>query len=313
MRVVVTGVAGFIGSAVARALLASGDEVVGVDCLLPDLYPADVKQRQVDALVGRQGFSFAPLDLRTDEVRPLLEDADVVVNMAALPGLAKSWECFAAYQGCNTLVVQRLLAGLADHPDVHLVQASTSSVYGRLAQGDEAGPLAPISPYAVTKLAAEHLVSAYRAGFGVRATVLRYFSVYGPGQRPDMAYSILCERLLEGRAVQVTGDGRQTRSNTYVDDVVAATVEACRIRPDGAVLNVCGSERISLLDALGVLADELGEQPHVEFLPGRAGDQAHTGGDAARAREVLGWRPVVGIEDGLRRQARRARAGALGA
>ena len=306
MRVLVTGVGGFIGSAVAHGLLASGHDVVGVDCLLGVLYPAEVKRLRIAGLSARPDFRFEHVDLRDQGLGPLLDGVDVVVNEAAMPGLDLSWTEFRLYQDSNVLVVHRLLEELRRRPGVHLVQASTSSVYGDFACGDESLPTRPTSPYGVTKLAAEHLVGAYREHHGTTATVLRYFSVFGPGQRPDMAYARFCGGLLRDETLSVTGDGSQLRSNTYIDDVVEATVAAVVARADGEVLNICGGTAISVLDAIRVLADELGVDARVEHVAARAGDQVHTHGNADRALAVLGWRPRSDLVEGLRRQARHA-------
>ena len=306
MKIVVTGAAGFVGAATASRLLDDGHEVIGIDCFLPDLYPADTKRARLDGVLGRAGFTFVESDLRHESVSPYLDDVDVLVNLAAMPGLTSSWIDFKTYVDCNTTLTQRLLSDLRLHPEVHFVQASTSSVYGAVAEGDEDGPLLPVSPYGVTKLAAEQLVSAFRESFGLRATTLRYFSVYGPSQRPDQAYSVFCRDLLTGSPLRVTGTGQQSRSSTYIGDVVEATVLACEHRPDGAVLNVCGGEEIVLLDAIELIADELGVTPRIDFVAERPGDQRRTCGDSTRASETLGWKPSMPIDAGIRLQARAA-------
>lgn len=310
MKIVVTGAAGFVGAATASRLLDDGHDVIGIDCYLPDLYPADTKRARLDGVLGRSGFTFVEADLRHVSIAPHLDDVDVLVNLAAMPGLTSSWVDFKTYVDCNTTLTQRLLSDLRLHPEVHFVQASTSSVYGLVAEGDESCPLSPVSPYGVTKLAAEQLVAAFRASFGLRATTLRYFSVYGPSQRPDQAYSVFCRDLLSGSPLRVTGNGRQSRSSTYIGDVVEATVRACEQRPDGAVLNVCGGEEIVLLDAIDVIADELGVTPRIDFVADRPGDQRRTCGDSSRACEVLGWSPAMPIDAGIRLQARAAAADA---
>jgi len=306
VKAIVTGAAGFIGAAVTERLLRDGHDVLGVDAFLPDLYPAEVKRARARGMLGHPSLDLLDLDLRTCSLAPWLDGVDVVVHLAALPGLVGSWDDFRTYQDCNVLATQRLLADLAAEPGPRLVLASTSSVYGAEVDGDEDAPLVPVSPYGVTKLAAERLVDAYRASHGLEAAVLRYFSVYGPGQRPDMAYAVVCERLLAGLPVPIVGTGRQSRCNTHIDDVVEATVRAAEARIDGAVLNVCGQEEIALLDAVAVLADELGIEPVIEGLPARAGDQLRTRGDSDRAHALLGWSPRVALEDGLRGQARAA-------
>ena len=280
--------------------------MVGVDCLLPDLYPAAVKRARLVGLLDRPGFSALDVDLRSGSIASALAHADVVVHLAAMPGLTASWHDFGTYLDCNVRATQQVLDDLVRAPGAHLVHVSSSSVYGAVADGDESQPCRPVSPYGVTKLAAENLVASYRSELAVSASVLRYFSVCGPGQRPDMAYAMFCERLLSRVPITITGDGRQTRSNTFIDDVVHATVLACEARPDGEVLNISGREEISVLDAVSVLADELGVPAVVEHVVARAGDQRRTAGRSARAREVLGWAPVTGIDEALRSQARHA-------
>jgi nucleoside-diphosphate-sugar epimerase len=177
-------------------------------------------------------------------------------------------------------------------------------VYGQFAVGDEQEPREPYSPYGVTKLAAENLVLAHARNFGLDVTVLRYFSLYGPRQRPDMGYHIFCETLLDGRAVTIFGDGRQTRSNTHVADAVSATVAALRVPTSGEVMNVAGGQTIELLEAVHVLADELGVRPEIRFASPRPGDQRATAGDSSKARDLLQWTPSVDIIEGLQGQAR---------
>ncbi len=220
-----------------------------------------------------------------------------------MPGLMKSWTDFDVYVGCNLLAVERLLAAVERAGVGRFVQISTSSVYGRFAVGDESLPTEPFSPYGVSKLAAEKLVLAHVANFGLDAVILRYFSLYGPRQRPDMGYHLFCEAMLDGRPITVFGDGRQRRSNTYVSDAVSATVAALDRGSGGDVVNICGDQTIELLDAIGVLADELGVEPIIEFAQPRPGDQRDTSGDATRARRVLRWSPEVSVDVGLRRQA----------
>ena len=305
MKVVVAGGAGFIGAAVSERLASDGHDVTAVDCHLGVLYPQEVSRERAERL-NQQGVRTLMLDLRRDSVDDLVHEADVIINEAAMPGLSPSWTDFQTYQDCNLLVVQRLLDAVSRRPGAHFVQASTSSVYGEVADGDESMPVRPVSPYGVTKLAAENLVAAYRRTHGVSATVLRYFSVYGPGQRPDMAYAIICDRLTRGLPISVTGDGRQSRTNTYIDDVVAATIAAAQRRPDGETMNVCGHDEIALLDAIEILAGEIGTRPVIEFVDARAGDQRRTRGDAGLAKRVLAWEACVGIDEGQRRQAAHA-------
>lgn len=306
MKVLVTGAAGFIGAALCRRLLNEGHEVIGVDNFSDILYPSEVKRARLVGLASWRSWSFAELDVSTDSLGDLLNGVHVVVNEAAVPGLLPSWDSFESYSLSNTVGVHRILRDLKERPEVHLVHASTSSVYGKVAIGDEEGPTEPVSPYGVTKLAAENLIRIYRQSFGISATVLRYFSVFGPEQRPDMAYALFCRALLSGQPLMVTGDGAQRRSNTYIDDVVDATVRAAEARCDGLTANVCGDSSISLLEAIAILGDELRVEPQVHFVAARAGDQRETSGKADRAAMELGWTAQTPIDLGLRHQARAA-------
>lgn len=302
MKVVVTGAAGFIGSHVVDALLARGDEVIGIDCFT-DYYDRTEKQRNLSGAMGHQRFTLAEIDLRTDEIEPWLDGADAVINEAATPGLVLSWDDFERYEGCNVSAVFRLIKASQRVGLPRFVQASTSSVYGPVATGAEASATRPLSPYGVTKLAAEHLLLAHHDMFGFPVVVLRYFSIYGPRQRPDMAYRIFCERLIRGDPITVYGDGRQSRGNTYVSDCVGATLAALERGDPGAVLNVGGGLEIALLEAIELIADALGVEPTVDYRPARPGDQRRTLADTARARSVLAWAPQVDPEVGLPREA----------
>jgi nucleoside-diphosphate-sugar epimerase len=307
--VLVTGAAGFIGSHLSEALLGAGHDVVGVDCFT-DYYARELKEQNVAAARGHTRFTFAESDLRTADLDPLVDGVDVVINLAATPGLVLSWDDFDRYESCNVSAVQRLIEACRRAGVGRFVQASTSSVYGAEATGDEQRPTEPVSPYGVTKLAAEHLLQAYHRTHGFPVVVLRYFSIYGPRQRPDMAYRIFAERLLRGEPVTVYGDGLQTRGNTYVDDCVAATVLATERGEPGRAFNIGGGRPISLLDALHALAAALGVEPRIEFRPARPGDQRNTFADTARAAAELGWQPTVEPDEGLARQAAWLRANA---
>jgi UDP-glucuronate 4-epimerase len=301
LQVLVTGAAGFIGSHLCETLLADGHRVVGVDAFV-DYYARERKERNLAGLRGCPGFTFHEADLRAAALEPLLEGVDVVVNEAGMPGLARSWTDTEAYLSCNVLAVQRLSEAAVRVGLPRLVHVSTSSVYGTEAVGDEATPTRPISPYGVTKLAAEHLLMAYHDEFGLPALVLRYFSIYGPRQRPEMAYALFTEKLLDGRAITVYGDGRQSRSNTYVSDCVAGTVAALERGEPGEVYNIGGGQELALIDAIGIIAGEVGVEPQLSYEPPRRGDQRRTAADVSKARRVLGYEPLVRPEEGLRRQ-----------
>ena len=302
MRILITGVAGFIGSRVAERLLNEGHEILGLDCFLTDLYPASFKRQRVQHLSQADSFTFRRLDLRRGFPTDLLEGVDVVINFAAMAGLAPSWMKFKVYQDCNLLSTYFLLDAMRSHRDIHLVHASTSSVYGLHAIGAEDSPLNPASPYGVTKLAAEQLIVSYGRTFKLPLTILRYFSVYGPHQRPDMAFSMMIVSIANGREITIFGDGEQTRSNTYIDDAVTATVLAVECGGDGRTFNVCGDEEISLLDFVQIASGILDREPILRFAPQRLGDQRHTRGDALAIRAELGWAATMSFQSGIRAQ-----------
>ncbi len=303
MRVLVTGAAGFIGSHLSEALVAQGHDVVGVDAFIP-YYPRPFKERNLEGLRAGERFAFHELDLRTASIEPLLDGIDAVVHLAAMPGLVRSWTDFDLYLTCNVAATSRLLDACRAQDVGRFIHISTSSVYGLDAIGDEDMPTTPVSPYGVTKLAAEHLVLAYVRTFGFPAAILRYFSIFGPRQRPDMAYRIFTEALSEGRPITVFGDGEQSRSSTFVTDAVAGTIAAITGASVGGIYNIAGGRRITLNQAIATIADELGVTPSIEHGPARGGDQRHTEADTTRAREAFGYRATVDPEDGLREQVR---------
>jgi len=303
VRVLVAGAAGFIGTHLCRALDAQGIDVVGIDCFLPDSYAAEVKRANADELDVLPRVEVVVADIREPLPRSALDGVTSIVNLAAMPGLMKSWDDFDLYESCNVTGVHRLIEDAVRLDVEHFVQVSTSSVYGTFATGSETDPLTPISPYGVTKLAGEKLVAAYGASRGLPFSVLRYFSVYGPGQRPDMAYHIICERLLADEEITIFGDGAQSRSNTYVSDVVDGTVRALLAPADGATMNIAGGETVTLLEAVAMLGEAVGRAPRLAFEPARPGDQRHTRGDASLAERLIGYRATTHVREGLRAQA----------
>jgi nucleoside-diphosphate-sugar epimerase len=301
MKCVVTGAAGFIGSHLCEGLLGLGHEVVGLDAFVA-YYPRAVKEGNLTLCRAHPRFRFERCDLRSDPLDEVLDGADVVFHLAAQAGLTQSWIDFDTYATCNVQATQRLLESLRRAlPRPRLVHASTSSVYGEFASGDETLPTRPVSPYGVTKLAAEHLCRAYGETYGIPVVVLRYFSVYGPRQRPDMGYHRFIRGLLADEPVSVYGDGQQVRGNTYVADCVAATVAAAEARP-GEVYNVGGGEAASVWDILRMLEELVGRPARVKQEPARNGDQRHTFADTAKLYGHLGWRPGTTLRDGLARQ-----------
>ena len=302
-RALVTGCAGFIGSHLAEALLATGHEVVGVDCF-SDNYPRAHKQANLAAARDHDRFTFAAADLVTVDAERLLDGIDVVFHLAAEPGVRSSWgRRFDRYLRNNVRATQRLLEASAARPERRIVYASSSSVYGeseRLPTPEDATPQ-PLSPYGVTKLAAEQLCRLYHANHGVDAVALRFFSVYGPRQRPDMAFRCFCEAAVAGTPIELYGDGRQTRDFTFVGDVVAAArAAAVAGGVAGQVYNIGGGARVSLAETLELLAGIAGRPLDVRRRERESGDVQDTGADIDRARAELGFAPATSLADGLR-------------
>jgi nucleoside-diphosphate-sugar epimerase len=300
MRCVVTGAAGFIGSHLCEYLLEKGHDVVGIDALVPYYAPAD-KESNLAAARDHSRFEFSPIDLRHDPLDAALDGADFVFHLAAMPGLSQSWTDFDQYMTCNVQATQRLLDALRRVGKPKLIAASTSSVYGRMALGDEKMPTKPISPYGVTKLAAEQLCQAYADAYGLSIVYLRYFSVYGPRQRPDMGYRKFINALLNNQPITVYGDGQQMRGNTFVTDCVEATWLAAKA-PAGEIYNVGGGELASVWDVLEKLELLAGRKAQVRQEPARPGDQWQTGANIAKIKTHLGWSPRTSLNDGLARQ-----------
>lgn len=305
MRVVVAGAAGFIGSKLSARLMDRGHQVIGIDAFLAESYPASLKRENVATLANKHpSFQLVEVDLRTAHLPPIIEGCDAIVNQAAMAGLFPSWRDLDLYLSCNVAAVGRLLDAAIACETPRFIQISTSSVYGRNAVGNEDQPRLPISPYGVTKLAAETLMGAYSENYGLPGMILRYFSVYGPGQRPDMAYSIFSEALIDGAPITIYGDGTQSRNNVYIDDCIDGTIAALEEFKAFGVYNIAGPKPIRLLDAIEVLADEIGTAPNITFTPDAPGDQYQTHGDISRAVADFRYNPTVEPEHGLRQQAR---------
>lgn len=300
MRCVVTGAAGFIGSHLCEQLLNDGHEVRGVDAFIPYYSPA-IKEKNLTAAQEQPRFAFHRIDLRCDPLDSVMAGADVVFHLAAMPGLPRSWTEFDDYLSCNIQATQRVLDAVYRAGGTRLVFASTSSVYGRLACGDESMPTLPVSPYGVTKLAAEQLCRAYAEEFGLSVVTLRYFSVYGPRQRPDMGFHKFIKALLNDEPITVFGDGQQVRGNTFIDDCVEATILAANA-PAGEVFNVGGGEAASVWDVLRRLEMLAGRKARIIRKPPRPGDQKHTRAVTAKIASQLGWIPSTTLDEGLARQ-----------
>jgi len=301
-KVLVTGAAGFIGSAVVRALNAQGTPVVALDALLDGLYPAKEKIARFDFLTTLDGVDTFQLDLRTDDLSVLPRDIEYVINEAAMPGLGLSWTAFDLYSSCNLSALSRLIEASSAWDLTKFIQISTSSVYGKSAVGDENQEIRPVSPYGVTKLAAEQLVLAHLRDSGFPGMILRYFSVYGPGQRPDMAYRKFIAKALAGEEITLLGSGEQSRSNTYIDDCVAGTIQALSAGDPGEVFNIAGGEERTINEALAIIEAGVGKPLNISRHPAARGDQERTRGDSSRAQEKLGFISNTRLEDGLGEQ-----------
>lgn len=296
----VTGAAGFIGSHLAERLVRDGWRVVGVDCFT-DYYPRAAKERNLAGLTGNPSFCLVEADLATADLRPLVSTADVVFHEAGQAGVRASWGAgFETYLHSNVLGTQRLLEAARGTALHRLVYASSSSIYGDASQLPitEDTPPHPLSPYGVTKLAGEHLCQLYATNHSVPTTVLRYFTVYGPRQRPDMAFHRLIRSMLRDRPFLLYGDGEQTRDFTYVDDAVDATVRAADV-PPGSTYNIAGGARVTMNQVILALEELMGRQSRVERSPSQAGDARHTWADTTAARAGLGYSPLFDLRKGL--------------
>jgi len=312
MRALVTGCAGFIGSHLTESLLDDGTGVIGVDCF-NDNYGRPEKLRNLRRVSDWDNFEFAPIDLARGDLADIVGECEVVYHLAAEPGVRASWgRRFESYVRNNVMATQHLLEAASAQELQRFVYASSSSIYGqaeRLPTSEDVLPR-PFSPYGMTKLSGEHLCLAYHANHGVPAVTLRYFSVYGPRQRPDMAFNLFCRAALQGERIQVLGDGRQTRDFTFVADVVEATRATAAIpNLEGRVYNIGGGARVSLSQAISVLEELAGKPIGVDRFPPLAGDVRDTGADIARARAELNYEPVTDLRTGLAAQLEWAAAG----
>ena len=302
MNALVTGGAGFIGSHLSERLLDQGARVRAVDAFT-DFYPRPLKERNLQHLRGRDNYEFVEGDLRELDLAKQLEGITHVFHLAAQAGVRRSWGTeFSVYTGLNVDSTQRLLEACAKRPIERLVYASSSSVYGddvQIPMVETALPQ-PVSPYGVTKLAAEQLCHLYYVNFGVPCVSLRYFTVYGPRQRPDMGFNRFFTAILQGKPLIQYGDGLQTRDFTYVADAAQATADAAVRGVPGRVYNIGGGSRVSLREVFDLIARVSGRKVTIDQQDAQKGDMRDTYADTSRARADLGFAPSVTLEEGLR-------------
>jgi len=305
-RVLVTGAAGFIGSHLCEALIARGDDVLGVDSFTDYYAPARKQANLTDALTS--GLDFRPVDLACDELESLVDGVEIVYHLAGQPGVRPSWgEDFDLYARHNVVATQRLLEATLRSGSARFVFASSSSVYGHIdaAPAQESDPLVPVSPYGLTKLACEQLIDLYRRTHGVSAVSLRYFTAYGPRQRPEMAFATFIRSILLGKSLHVLGDGRQVRDFTYVGDVVAATIAAAE-RGIEPAYNISGGATTTLIGAIEEIERLADRRALIDYSPSARGDASRTSADLTAARRDFGYQPSVSLREGLALQVRAA-------
>jgi UDP-glucose 4-epimerase len=301
MKVVVTGCAGFIGSNLTEELLRRNYKVIGIDCFT-NYYSIKLKRRNLQNLLKSKNFKFLRLDLVNTNLKKFLKHVDYVFHLAAQPGVRASWgKNFEIYVKNNIIATQRLLEQCVDLNLKKIVFASSSSVYGDVPiPMKENSVLKPISPYGVTKLAAENLCYLHWKNYRLPIVCLRYFTVYGKNQRPDMAIAKFTSRILNGERIQVFGNGEQTRDFTFISDAVEATILSAEKNVKGEIINIGSGKRISVNRIIKLLEKEIGKKASAEYIEMQKGDMKHTLADISKAKKLLGWKPKINIEDGIK-------------
>ena len=304
MKILVTGVAGFIGSHLAERLIKEGHKVVGVDCFT-DYYAREIKESNIKKLRSESSFDFHEADILEIDLETVLQDIDVLYHEAAQAGVRASWGAnFQIYTENNVRATQRLLEAAKKARLKKFVYASSSSVYGDAESyptHEEMRPM-PVSPYGVTKLAAEHLCYLYHKNFGVPTVSLRYFTVYGPRQRPDMAFHKFIKAIHSDEEIPVFGDGEQTRDFTYIDDIIDANITAMGVDLTGEVFNIGGGSRITVNDTIAIIERVCEKKARKKHVEKQKGDVIHTAADISKARKHLNYAPKYDVEKGITNQ-----------
>jgi UDP-glucose 4-epimerase len=304
MLSVVTGVAGFIGSHLAERLIGEGHQVVGIDCFT-DYYPRLIKESNLDNLLSLPGFSFIEGNLLDLNLPDLLKGTHFIFHQAAQAGVRSSWGTeFEVYTTLNLVATQRLLEACKKLAIEKFIFASSSSVYGDSKELPlrEDSVLKPVSPYGVTKLAGEHLCMSYWKNYNIPTITLRYFTVYGPRQRPDMAFHKFMGALLQDKDIEIYGDGLQTRDFTFISDAVEGNLLAMKNTLVGEVFNIGGGSRVTVNDVLGTMKKITLKNPRIVYQDVQKGDVKHTLADTRKAINTLGYSPQVDLKTGLEKQ-----------
>ena len=308
MKYLITGGAGFIGSHIVEQLINLGDDVTIIDNFDETLRPATSRREWLALMQAKERFTFIEEDLVNLNLREMVGNLDFVIHQAATPGLLPSWTAFEQYLHNNVLATKKLAEAVASVTSAgksqlkKIVHASTSSVYGAIADRDESQQPNPISPYGISKLASEQIWSAYAPQIEPGIVILRYFSVYGPRQREDMAWSRFIRAISAGEPIEVTGTGEQKRSATYVGDVVSATLAAANLPSAKGIYNICGNQSISVNEAISIIEDILAKTAQRVHSESRSGDQLHTEGVNRKAKAELHFENRFSIKDGLHAQ-----------
>ncbi|MFH1450631.1 MAG: GDP-mannose 4,6-dehydratase [archaeon] len=299
-KVLVTGAAGFIGSNLAEALCKKGYHVRGIDCFT-DYYPRQAKEKNLSSLKNQKNFEFIEENLCTYDISKLLEGVSTIYHEAAQAGVRYSWGHFQNYIDNNIIATQRILEACRKGKQ-RVVFASSSSVYGNAKDlpVKETTELNPISPYGVTKVACEKLFQIYNEAHGIPANILRYFTVYGPKQRPDMAINIFTHKIMNGEKFEIFGDGSQARDFTYVDDIVAGTIAAGESSREFDTYNIGGGSTITVKGLVDKLGELIGKEPNYTCTEEQKGDVKSTHADISKAASNLGYTPRTKIIDGLK-------------
>ena len=305
-NILVTGCSGFIGSHLSSELIRRNYTVIGIDNLNDVLYSSELKISRLLKLKKLSNFEFFEDDLLNFDFSKITKNLDYVINLAALPGQSLSWSKFDTYIDYNIKTTHKLLQFSIDKNIKKFVQASTSSVYGSLAVGDENTPTNPVSPYGISKLASEKLIYTFNKYFNIDYIILRYFSVYGPSQRPDMAISKFIESMKKNEKIFIHGNGEQVRDFTYVDDVVNATISAIESGCKNEIFNVSGGSQSSLINLVKMLQKLLESNSELIFTDRPIGDQDKTSADISKAQNLLNYYPKFNLDQGLRKQIQEA-------